>query len=140
MEGDRHAEAVLRRLACGTSALALALAAGCGGQAHDTLASSCARQSSALAKIGPVDNLAEAQRAIDQVIPIEVRARDDLRSANARPALVAAYGRALADARRLQAALAGADPMETMSPLQIGPSGGRRTVERARLLLRRACG
>jgi len=27
-----------------------------------------------------------------------------------------------------------------MSPLQIGPSGGRRTVERAALLMRKVCG
>jgi hypothetical protein len=49
------------------------------------------------------------------------------------------YERALADARRLQASLAGADPTQTMSPLQIGPPAGRRTVERARLLAARLC-
>jgi len=77
---------------------------------------------------------------VDVVRDLERQGGGGLCPRDARPALVAAYGRALADARRLQAALAGADPMETMSPLQIGPSGGRRTVERARLLLRRACG
>jgi hypothetical protein len=140
VEGDRHAEAVLRRLCGGIAALALALVAGCGGGAHSSLASSCDRQRSALAQIGPVASLAQAERAIDRVIPIEARARDDLRAANARPALVESYELALADARRLRATLAGADPTQTMSPLQIGPSGGRRTVERARLLMREACG
>ena len=140
MEGDRHSEAVLRPLSGGTAALALALAAGCGGKAHSGLASSCDRQRSALADIQPVVNVAQAQQAIDRVIRIERRARDDLRAANARPALEEAYERALADARRLRATLASADPTQTMSPLQIGPSGGRRTVERARLLMRKVCG
>jgi len=140
VEGDRHAEAVLRRLGGGTAALALALAVGCGGAAHSSLASSCDRQRSALAEIGPVGNLAQAQQAIDRVIRIERRARDDLRAAQARPALVGAYERALADAQRLKAALAGADATQTMSPLQIGPPGGRRPVERAALLMRKVCG
>ena len=140
MEGDRHAEAVLRPLCGGTAVLALALGAGCGGGAHSSLASSCDRQRTALAEIGPVASLAQAEQAIDRVIAIEARARDDLRAAKARPALVESYQRALADARRLRATLDAADPTQTMSPLQIGPSGGRRTVERARLLMREACG
>ena len=85
-------------------------------------------------------NLADAQRAIRKVIAIEQRGLADLRRAKARPELVAAYERALGDARRLQAAITGADATQTMSPLQVGPSGGRRTVERARLLVRSACG
>ena len=124
----------------GTAVLALALAAGCGGGVHSSLASSCDRQRTALAEIGPVASLAQAEQAIDRVIAIEARARDDLRAAKARSALVESYQRALADARRLRATLAAADPTQTMSPLQIGPSGGRRTVERARLLMREACG
>jgi len=136
VEGNGHAEAVLRRLAA--AALVLALA-GCGGGSK-SLAASCDNQRAELDLIGPVRSLADAQTAIGKVIAIERRGLADLRRAKSRPALVAAYGRAIADARRLQLALATADPTQTMSPLQIGPSGGRRTVERARLLARRACG
>jgi len=136
VEGNGHAEAVLRRLAA--AALVLALA-GCGGGSK-SLAASCGSQRAELDRIGPVRSLADAQTAIGKVIAIERRGLADLRRAKSRPALVAAYGRAIADARRLQLALATADPTQTMSPLQIGPSGGRRTVERARLLVRRACG
>ena len=84
-------------------------------------------------------NLVDAQAAIRKVIAIERRGLDDLRRAKANASLIGAYGRALADARRLQLSLTAADPTQTMAPLQIGPSGGRRTVERARLLVRRAC-
>src|SRR5207248_7400803 len=133
---NRHAEALLKRLAA--AALLLVLA-GC-GNGSKSLTSSCDRQRAELDRIGPVRNLADAQTAIGKVIAIERRGLADLRRTKSRPALVAAYGRAIADARRLQLALATADPTQTMSPLQIGPSGGRRTVERARLLVRRACG
>ena len=85
-------------------------------------------------------SLADAQTAIRKVIGVEQRGLADLRRAKTRPEVVTAYEGALDDARRLQESLAGADPTQTMSPLQIGPSAGRRTVERARLLLRRACG
>ena len=136
MEGNRHAEAVLRGL--GAAGLVLALA-GCGG-GSTSLAASCDRQRAELDRIGSVRSLADAQTAIGRVIGIERHGLADLRRAKSRPALVAAYGRAIADARRLQLSLTTADPAQTMSPLQIGPSAGRRTVERARLLVRRACG
>jgi hypothetical protein len=136
VEGDRHAEAVLRRLAAAVLALSLA---GC-GTGSKSLAASCDRQRAELDRIGRVRSLADAQTAIRKVIAIEQRGLADLRRAKARPELVAAYERALGDARRLQAAITGADPTQTMSPLQIGPSGGRRTIERARRLVRSACG
>jgi hypothetical protein len=136
VEGDRHAEAVLRRLAAAVLALSLA---GC-GTGSKSLAASCDRQRAELDRIGRVRSLADAQTAIRKVIAVEQGGLADLRHAKARPAIVAVYERALADARRLQASLAGADPTQTMSPLQIGPSAGRRTVERARLLVRTACG
>jgi hypothetical protein len=136
VEGDGHAEAVLRGL--GAVALAL-LVAGCGSGSKG-LAASCERQRAELDRIGRVRNVADAQAAILKVIAIEESGLEDLRRTKARPSLVAAYRRALADARRLEQALSRADPTQTMSPLQIGPSGGRRTVERARLLVRRTCG
>jgi len=138
VERDGHAEAVLRRLAPAALALALVPAA-CGG-GSTSLATTCDRQRSELDGIAPVRNLADAESAIAKVIAVERRGLADLRRAQADTALIAAYGRALADARRLQLSLTAADPTQTMSPLQIGPSGGRRTVERARLLVRRACG
>ena len=135
MEGHRHAEAVLTRL--GAAALVLALA-GC-GSGTKSLASSCDRQRAGLDEIGPVHSLADAQAAIPKVVGVERRAVADLRAAKADPKVVAAYERALADARRLQLSLASADPTQTMSALRMGPSAGSRTVERARLLLKRAC-
>jgi len=119
------------------AALALALA-GCGGGSTG-LAASCDRQRAELDGIGRVRSLADAQTAIGKVVAIERRGLADLRHAKSRPAVAAAYGQAIADARRLQLSLAVADPTQTMSPLQIGPSAGRRTVERARLLVRRTC-
>jgi len=74
------------------------------------------------------------------VISIERRAIADLHAAKADPKLVAAYEKALTDARRLELSLASADPTQTMSALRMGPSAGNRTVERARLLVKRACG
>jgi hypothetical protein len=136
VEGDRHAEAVLRRLAGVLSVLALT---GCGG-GSTSLAASCDRQRAELDRIGPVRGLADAQTSVRKVIAVEQRGLADLRRAKARPELVAAYERALGDARRLRAAITGADPTQTMAPLQIGPSAGRRTIERARLLMRSACG
>jgi hypothetical protein len=136
VEGDGHAEAVLRRVA--PAALLLALLAGCGGGSTG-LAASCDRQRPALDAIAPVRNLTDAQAAIRKVIQIERAAVDDLRAAKADPGLVAGYERALADARRLQLSLGTADPTQTMSALRMGPSAGRRTVERARLLVQRAC-
>ena len=135
MEGDGHAEAVLRR---GAAAAIVLVLAGCGGGSKG-LAASCERQRSDLDRIGPVRSLADAKSAIPKVIAIERRALGDLRGAKADRKLVADYERALADARRLQALLVGADPTKTMSPLQIGPSSGRRTIERARLLVSRLC-
>jgi hypothetical protein len=135
VEGDRHAEAVLRRAAATAAVLVLA---GCGGGSKG-LAASCKRQRAELGRIAPVRSLGDAQTAVGKTIEVEERGLSDLRRAKARPVLVAAYERALADARRLQASLAGADPTQTMSPLQIGPSAGRRTLERARLLVRRTC-
>src|SRR5207302_6806609 len=131
----RHPEAVLRRLAPAVVALALA---GCGSGSKG-VAASCERQRAELDRIGHVRNLADAQTAIRRVIGIERRAIGDLRAEKADPGIVAGYERALADARRLQASLASADPTQTMSPLQIGPSAGRRTVGRARLLAARLC-
>ena len=104
-----------------------------------SLAASCDRQRDELDRIGPVRSLADAQRAIRKVIAIEQRGLADLRHAKARRELLTTYERALGDARRFQAALTGADATQTMSPLQIGPSGGRRTVERARLLVAKVC-
>jgi hypothetical protein len=135
VEGDRDAEAVLRLL--GAAALAIVLA-GC-GSGSTGLAASCERQQSELDRIGAVRNVGEAQTAIRQVIAIERRGLADLRDAQGPQATVSAYERALADARRLELSLGAADPTQTMSPLQIGPSAGRRTVERARLLVRRLC-
>jgi hypothetical protein len=135
VEGDRHAEAVLRRVAGVLLALALT---GC-GSGSTSLAASCDRQRAEVDRIGKVRSLADAQTAIRKVIAIEQRGLADLRRAKARPELVAAYERALGDARRLQASITGADPTQTMSPLQIGPPAGRRTVERARLLAARLC-
>jgi hypothetical protein len=117
--------------------LALALV-GCGSGSKG-VAASCDRQRAELDRIGHVRSLADAQTAIRKVIAVEQRGLADLRRAKARPAIVTAYEGAVADAHRLQASLAGADPTQTMSPLQIGPSAGRRTVERARLLVGRAC-
>jgi len=135
VEGNRHAEAVLRRL--GAAALLLALA-GC-GSGSKSLSSSCDRQRAALDAIGAVRSLDDAQRAIPKVIAIERRAVADLHEAKAEAQLVAAYERAIADARRLELSLASADPTQTMSALRMGPSAGSRTVERARLLVRKAC-
>ncbi|HEX6700660.1 MAG TPA: hypothetical protein VF101_08020 [Gaiellaceae bacterium] len=135
MEGDGHPEAVLTRLAAAGLLLVLA---GCGGGAKG-LAASCDRQRAALDKVTPVRNLTDAQEAIREVIAIERAAVDDLRAAKADPRIVAAYERAVADARRLQLSLGTADPTQTMSALRMGPSAGRRTVERARLLVQRAC-
>jgi hypothetical protein len=135
VEGHRHATAVLRRL--GAAALVVVLA-GC-GSGTKSLSASCDRQRRDLDAIGPVRSLADAQAAITKVIAIERRAVRDLRAANADPKLVGAFDGALGDARRLELALAAADPTQTMSALRMGPSAGRRTVERARLLVRRAC-
>jgi len=135
VEGNRHAEAVLRRL--GAAALLLVLA-GC-GSGSKSLAASCDRQRADLDAIGAVRSLDDAQRAIPKVIAIERRAVADLRAAKADPKLVAAYESAIADARRLQLSLASADPTQTMSALRMGPSAGSRTVERARLLAARSC-
>jgi len=135
VEGHGHAEAVLRRL--GAAALLLVLA-GC-GSGSKSVASSCDRQRAGLDAIHPVRSLADAQAAIPKVIETERRAVADLRAAKADPGVVAAYEGALADARRLELSLASADPTQTMSALRMGPSAGSRTVERARLLLKRAC-
>jgi hypothetical protein len=135
VEGHRHAEAVLRRL--GAAALLLVLA-GC-GSGSKSLSASCDRQRADLDAIPPVRSLDDAQKAIPKVIVIERRAVADLRAAKADSKLVAAYESALADARRLQVSLASADPTQTMSALRMGPSAGSRTVERARLLVRKAC-
>jgi hypothetical protein len=135
VEGNRHAEAVLRRL--GAAALLLVLA-GC-GSGSKSLSATCDRQRASLDGIGPVRSLADAQKAIPKVIGIERRALTDLRSAKPDPKLVAAYQSAIADARRLELSLASADPTQTMSALRMGPSAGSRTVERARLLVRKAC-
>jgi hypothetical protein len=135
VEGHGHAEAVLRRVAAAAVLLALA---GCGSGSQG-LGASCGRQRSALDRIGPVGSLDDAESAIRQVIAVERRAVSDLRAAKADPQLVAAYRSALGDAERLQATLTAADPTQTMSPLQMGPSAGRRTVERARRLVGRAC-
>jgi hypothetical protein len=135
VEGNRYAEAVLRRL--GAAALLLVLA-GC-GSGSKSIATSCDRQRSSLDAIGPVRSLADAQAAIPKVIKIERRAIADLHAAKADPSVIAAYERAVADARRLELSLATADPTQTMSALRMGPSAGSRTAERARLLVRRAC-
>jgi hypothetical protein len=135
VEGNRYAEAVLRRL--GAAALLLVLA-GC-GSGSKSIATSCDRQRSSLDAIGPVRSLADAQAAIPKVIAIERRTVAGLRDAKADPTLVAAYERAIADARRLQLSLASADPTQTMSALRMGPSAGSRTVERARILSSYVC-
>jgi hypothetical protein len=135
VEGHPHAAALLRRVAAAAVVLALA---GCGSGSKG-LGASCDRQRAALARIGPVRSLDDAERAIGQVIAIERRAVADLRAANANRRLLASYRSALGDAERLQATLSAADPTQTMSPLQMGPSAGRRTLERAQRLAARAC-
>ena len=106
------------------------------------MAASCERQTAALAAIGPVEDLAQAKRALRRTVDVERRALDDLRPARSlagAPALLRRLERAHDDARRFLASIEDVDPTRSMTPLQVGPSGARRAVERAGALARATC-
>jgi hypothetical protein len=127
--------------------LAAFVASGCGGRpsAHEQLAASCRRQTEAVAAIGPIRSLAQGERALARVIDLEQRSRADLRRAETRgddPSVTALRHRVereVSDARGLRDSLEQADPTQTMSPLQVGPAGARRAVERASAIARETC-
>lgn len=106
------------------------------------MAASCDRQTKALAAIGPVDDLAQAKRALRRTLTAERRALEDLRPARSlpgTPALLRRLQLAVADGRRFLASIEDVDPTQSMTPLQTGPSGARRAVERAAGLARATC-
>jgi hypothetical protein len=55
------------------------------------------------------------------------------------PALLRRLELASGDGRRFLASLEDVDPTQSMTPLQVGPSGARRAVERAADLARATC-
>jgi hypothetical protein len=106
------------------------------------VAASCERQTEALAAIGPVDDLAQAKRALRRTVAVERRALEDLRPARSlagTAALVQQLELAVGDGRRFLASIEDVDPTQSMTPLQTGPSGARRAVERGRRLARATC-
>lgn len=106
------------------------------------MAASCERQAAALAAIGPVESLGQAKRALRRTLGIERRALEDLRPARSlagAPALLRRLELAVGDGSRFLASIENVDPTRSMTPLQIGPSGARRTVERAAALARATC-
>jgi hypothetical protein len=142
VEGKRDAEALLRgRRILLASVVCLA---GCGKSrsAGDEVDASCKRQRAAIAALGPVESLPQAKRALRKTISLETRALDDLGRADELAGVAAVRARlrvALADARRFQASIENVDPTQSMTPLQVGPSGARRAVERAKALALVTC-
>lgn len=142
MERHGHAEARLthRRFLL----VLIVILAGCGGSSspRDEIAASCKRQRTTIASVGPIESLAHARRALRTTIALEAGALDDLRPAEKVDGVSALRARlrlALADARRFEASIAHVDPTQSMTPLQVGPSGARRAVDRATRLARATC-
>jgi hypothetical protein len=141
---ERHGHAEARLTHRRFLLVLIVILAGCGGSSspRDDVAASCKRQRTALESVGPVESLAQATRALRRTIALEADALDDLRPAekdDGVPALRARLRLALADARRFQASIANVDPTQSMTPLQIGPSGARRAVDRATRLAGATC-
>jgi hypothetical protein len=118
--------------------------AGCGGSssARDEIAASCKRQRTTIASVGPIESLAHAKRALRKTIALEADALDDLRPAEKLSGVAALRARlriALTDARRFDTSIENVDPTQSMTPLQVGPVGARRAVDRATRLARATC-
>jgi len=142
VERHRHAEACLtdRRFLL----VLIVILAGCGSSSspRGEIAASCKRQRTTVASLGPVENLPDARRALRTTIALEADALDDLRPAEKADGVAALRARlrlALADARRFQVSIAHVDPTQSMMPLEVGPAGARRAVDRATRLARATC-
>jgi len=142
---ERHGHAEARLTHRRFLLVPIVILAGCGSSAsspRDDVAASCKRQRTTLASVGPIESLAHARRALRTTIALEAGALDDLRPAEKVDGVTALRARlrlALADARRFQASIANVDPTQSMTPLQVGPSGARRAVDRATRLAGATC-
>jgi hypothetical protein len=141
---ERHGHAEARLTDRRFLLVLIVILAGCGGSSspRDEIAASCKRQRTTIASVGPIEGLAHAKRALRTTIALEAGALEDLRPAEKVDGVAALRARlrlALADARRFQASIEGVDPTQSMTPLQVGPSGARRAVDRATRLARATC-
>jgi hypothetical protein len=124
-----------RLASCG--ALAVLLAAGCGGSGSGSkLDAACSRQAALLAQVREPKDLVTAAQALVSVVRVD---RDMTAALGGKPDLAARARGAAARAGRTLSDIRQTDQQAMMSPLRTGVPGTRRAIAESRALLRASC-
>ncbi len=117
----------------------VATGAACGSSQPGSTApsASCARERAALDRIGPVETLGDASRALRRSIAGERRLLAGFRHDDP---LAPRILQAIAAGKRSLVSIERSDPQKTMSPIRTGAPDARRAVETLREILRVFCG